>query len=135
VKSPLPKRPATGVLRSLRTSRCFSHCPNPGELLAAWASTALAALRRWKVLQFCFTFLAINTPNGLGAVPKTTAPLANLQMHAQFHDCFSVFASSPDGSSCTLLFRGVKRTGHGNSGISCPDGGLPPVFPRFLSCS
>src|ERR1035441_2013212 len=130
----LPKPLATGVLRSLRASRCISHCPTPGGRLAAWTPTPLPALRRWKVLQFCLTPQAVHTPLGLGAVPKTAAPLANFQLNAQFHDCFSVFASSPDGFAFSLFFRGVKRTRRGNSGFSCPDGGLPPVLPRFLSC-
>jgi len=43
--------------------------------------------------------------------------------------------SFPDGSFLFLLFRGVKRTRQGNSGFSCPDGGLPPSLSRFLSCS
>jgi hypothetical protein len=30
-----------------------------------------------------------------------------------------------------MLLRGVKRTGHDNSGFSRPDGGLPPVLSCF----
>jgi hypothetical protein len=100
----------------LRTFRFHSNRPNPGKRLTAWASAPLAAFRRWKVLQFCFTPKAIHAPLGLSAVPKASAPLANFQLHAQFHDCFSVFASAPGGFAFVLFFRGVKRTGHGSSG-------------------
>ncbi len=99
----LPTPLATGGLRSLRTSCCLNHRPHPGERFAAWAPASFAAFRRWKFLQFDFTLPAIHAFLILGTVPKTTAPLANFQMHAQFHDCFSVFASSPDGLSMVLV--------------------------------
>jgi hypothetical protein len=54
------------------------------------AAPALAALGRRKFLQFDFTTTAINALLSLGAVPKTSASFANLQLHAYFHDRFSV---------------------------------------------
>ena len=130
----LPNLLATEGLRSLRTSSCGSHRPNPDQLFGDGTSAPFPALRRWKVLQFSFAPLAVDTPDGLGSVPKTSAPLANFQLHAQFHDGFSVFVPSPDGLYWWLYFRGVKRTRPGNSGSYSPDGGLPPVLPRVLSC-
>jgi hypothetical protein len=79
--------------------------------------------------------LAINANLSLVAVPKTAATLANLQLHAQFHDEFSVFQPTPVGIRFLSFFRGVKRIATGSSGFFRPDGGLPLVFPRFLSCS
>jgi hypothetical protein len=131
----LPKPLPTGGLRSLRTSQCFKGRPDPGMRLSSWTPAPLPALRRRKILQFNYTLPAINTSLSLGTVPKTAAALANLQLHAQFHDYFSVVVSFPDGLFWCLLFRGVKRTRQGNSGFSCPDGGLPPSLSRFLSCS
>jgi hypothetical protein len=118
----LPKPLATGVLHSLCTPYCLCHCPNPGHWLTGRTTAPLSALRRRKLTQFCFTVPAINTPLGLGTVPKTAAPLANFQLHAQFHDIFSIVASFPDGFALKWLFRGVKRTMRGNSGFLRPDG-------------
>ena len=82
----LPKPSATGGLRSLRTSHCFSHRPNPGKLLTARAAAPLAAFRGWKVLSLTSHSLQYTLSECLGAVPKTTAPFANFQLHAHFHD-------------------------------------------------
>ena len=117
------------------TSSCIRHRPDPDQRLAPWSSAPFAAFRSWKVLQFSFTFPAVHAPLSLGAVAKTTASLANLQMHAQIHDQFSIFPCSPDGFALTSCFRGAGKTGHGSSGFFRPDGGSPPVFSRFLSCS
>jgi hypothetical protein len=131
----LPKPLPTEGLRSLRTSLCFNRRPDSGMWLPGRASTTLPGFWRRKVFQFYFTLLAINSAHSLGTVPKTTAPLANLQLHAQFHDQFSVFSSSPAEAFLFQLFRGVKRTRQGNSDFSCPDEGLPPLLSCFLSCS
>ena len=117
------------------TSGCFSHRPDSDQRLAPGSSAPFATFWSWKVLQFSFTFSAIHTSLGLGAVPKATASLANFQMHAQFHDVFSVFPFSPDGFALTSCFRGAGKTGQICSGFLRPDGGSPPVFSRFLSCS
>jgi hypothetical protein len=69
----------------------------------------------------------------LGAVPKTAAALANLQLNAQFHDFFSVVLPHPAGFLCFWWFRGVNETTKGDSGFFRPDGGLPSVFLLFLS--
>jgi hypothetical protein len=122
----LPKSPATEVLRVLRsfgTPERFSHGPHFNQRFAGWTPAPFAAFWRWKVFQPDFTFLAVNTPLGLSAVPKTTAPFANFQVHAQFHDEFSVFSLFPDGFVLKSCFRGVERTGNGFSGFSRPDGG------------
>ena len=131
----LPKPLPTGRLRSLRTSHCFNRGPDSGMRLPGWASATLPGFRRRKVFQFYFTLLAIHTFLSMGTVPKTAAPFANFQLHAQFHDDFSIFSSYPVGFSCCWLFRGVERARQGNSGFSCPDEGLPPSLSCFLSCS
>ena len=119
----------------MHTSRCFRHRPNTGQGFAGWTPAPFTALGSGKILQLFLTFAAVNTPLGLGAVPKTTAPLANFQLHAQFHDEFSVFLRFPEGLALTCCSLGVERTGHGRSGFLCPDGGWPLVFSRYLSCS
>jgi len=77
---------ATGRLRSLHTPCCVSHCPNSGKLREARSSARPATFRRWKLSQFRFTLLAVNTLLSLGPIPKATTPFANLQLHAHFHD-------------------------------------------------
>jgi hypothetical protein len=116
----LPKSLATvvrRVLRSFGTPDRFSHRPRLDQRFAGWTPAPFAAFRRWKVLEYGFTFLAVNTPLGLGAVPKTAAPLANFQVHAQFHDGFSVFLLFPDGFALRFFLRGVERTENGFSGF------------------
>jgi hypothetical protein len=119
----LPKLLAIGVLRSFGTPDRFSHRPGADQRFARGTPSPFAAFRRGKVSQFGFTFLAVNTPLGLGAVPKTAAPFANFQVHAQFHDEISVFSYFPDGFALTSFLRGVERTRNGCSGFLRPDGG------------
>jgi hypothetical protein len=98
---------ATERLRSLHAPCCLSHRPNFGKLLAPRAPARLSTLGRWKIVQFCFTFLAINTLLGLGPKPKASTPFTNLQIYAHFHDRFSAYLSSPDGILRCTLFPGV----------------------------
>jgi len=53
----------------------------------------------------------------LGAVPKTTASFANLQLHAQIHLDFSVIACNPGNFVFVLLSAGVTGSTHCASGI------------------
>ena len=103
----------TGVLRSLRTSSCFGHGPNSGQGFAGRTPSPLSALGRRKLPELGLTWIAINVPLGLGADPKTTAPFANFQVYAQFHDGLSLSCLSPNESSGQRLNRGVKKTGRG----------------------
>jgi hypothetical protein len=105
----LPKLPATEGRRSLCTPVCFCHGPDSDQRSACRASTPFTAFRSWKVFQFGLTFPAINTPLCLGAVPKTTAPFANFQLHAQFHDGFSVFSSCPARIFLSVVPRGEEN--------------------------
>src|ERR1035441_8926567 len=120
----LPKPSATEGLRSLSTPGCFRYRPDSDQRLAGGTASPFAAFGRGKVLQLGLTPLAVHTPLGLGAIPKTTAPLANFQMHAQkIHDEISMFLFFPDGFAIVPCFLGVERTGYGCSGFLCPDGG------------
>src|SRR3974390_455372 len=92
-----PKSTATEELRSFRTSNC-RHSPDLHQRLARRATSPLSSFWRRKFLQLYFTVFAINSPVILGPVPKATATFANLQLHAQFHDRFSIKASSPVSS-------------------------------------
>jgi hypothetical protein len=77
-------------LRSSHTSCGFRHCPYAEHRLTQRTPTPLSAFRRWEIQQFCLTRSAIYSPKVLSTVPKATTPFANFQLHAQFHDLFSV---------------------------------------------
>jgi hypothetical protein len=85
-----PTSKATGALRSFRPPSHFTYRPNSNKRFAARPSAPLPRLRRRKVLQFRFTLLAVHSPLCLGPIPKTTASLTYFQLHAQFHQGFSV---------------------------------------------
>ena len=126
----LPKPTATAVLRSFRTPCRRCNGPNPYLRFIAWPPAPPSRNRLRKVPQLHLTFLAINRPLGLGTIPKATAPLANLQLHAHFHDGFSVNRSSARSVFLSFL-GGVKGTRHSYSGFCCPDFRLPSVFSRY----
>jgi hypothetical protein len=91
----LPTPLAVKGLRSLHPPDCLCRLPYAKRKLSQWPPTTFPRFRRRKILQLYLTLPAINTPLSLGAVPKTTAPLANFQLHAHFHDCFSIAAFVP----------------------------------------
>ena len=69
----------------MRHPRGLSHRPDLDQRFPAGTPAPLPALRRWKVLQFCFTLLAVNNLLLLLCpVPKTTASLANLSIARAF---------------------------------------------------
>jgi hypothetical protein len=122
---------ATGSPHSCRTPGHFAHCPNSDQRFASRPPAPLPRLRRWKVLQFDLTLFAIHSPLFLRPIPKTTAPLANFQLHAQLHDGFSVKTPFPRSVDLLSMMGGVMRIRQSYSGFFCPDRGFLSVF----SCS
>lgn len=129
----LPRSPAAGAPRSQRTPGLFGHGPDAHDRLPSRASPALPAFRGRKVLQLGFTSAAIDTSFSLSAIPKTSAPFANFQMYAQFHDLISISAIPPGKPAWVPHLPGV-RAACGYSGFSCPVGGLPSALSGWSSC-
>jgi hypothetical protein len=72
-----------------------SHGPDADQRFVVLWSSPTPALCGWKMLQSGITSKAIDTTVILGAVKKTAAPFAHLQLHAQIHHDFSVIACNP----------------------------------------
>src|SRR6185437_9999793 len=104
----IPEPKAIAGLCSLHASRNFRHRPNLGQRSASRTTAPLPAFRGWKLLQLLFTIPAVHAAVCLGTVPKTPAPFADLQLHAQLHDRFSI-DSSPAGTSLSI-YGGANRT-------------------------
>jgi hypothetical protein len=92
----------------LHTSGFCGNGPEVQESFCGRTPAPPSRLRARILLQFSFTTRAINSSQGLGTVPKTTAPLANLQLHAHFHDRFPQKSLSPARSASCLLSGGLK---------------------------
>jgi hypothetical protein len=81
----LPTPRATEALHSFHTPNWLCNRPDSYKRFAARPPAPLPRFRRRKVLQSPLTLFAIHGPLRLGPIPKTTASLANFQLHAQFH--------------------------------------------------
>jgi hypothetical protein len=129
-----PTQSATGVLRSIRTPGSLCNDPYSSQRSTHSSARPFAALRRRKIPQCFLALPAVHVFFYLRTKPKTTATLANLQLHAHFHDFFSDSAL-PAGLCSCLFADGVTGAWPDYSGFSGPDGGLPALLPCCMSCS
>ena len=79
-----------------------------------------------EVFQPDLTPRTVRSTKALGAVPKTAAPFANLQLNA-FHDRISL-GSNPGDATFSLLWAGVGGSRAGSPGSLRPVGGVPALF-------
>jgi len=103
----LPRPPAVEGLRSFSTS---SQAQHPYSWFTQWSAAQPPSFRRRKITESNFTISTINTPMVVGAVPKTTAALADFQLHTQLHDSLSPKAL-PGVYHSFLLCLGERKQG------------------------